>query len=208
MRRRHRCCCRPRACTTASCLCCCRSAFCAAAKLRVLAVYRRVFTLYRRVFTASVYPCHRGRSPLLHYLMAVALLPRLSRSSPSPSVRVRDDCLVGCSVKLAGVGRCGRCCLWPSVAADRVLCRRSARIRPTCRSWRTSSAFSNGNGTNKHMPNPTPEPRALLSDLESPNVPLPRCRPSGIRTLRTDLGWAKGTRHVARGTAAACCVML
>ncbi len=63
-----------------------------------LAVYRRVFTPYRRVFTASVYPCHRGRSPLLHYLMALALLPRLNRSSPSPSVRVRDDCLVGCSV--------------------------------------------------------------------------------------------------------------
>jgi hypothetical protein len=48
-------------------------------------------------------------------------------------------------------------------------------------------------------------PRALLSKLESPNAPLPRCRPSVTRTLEPDSGWA--TRPVARGPAGAFCVM-
>ena len=147
---------------------------------------------YRRVLTARDYPCRwavRIFCIAVNGAVAAAVQPQLTEPI-SQSARRLPVC---CSVELAGVGRCGRRRLWPSVAADRRLCRQSARIRPTCRSWRTSSAFSNGKSTTKHMRNPCPEPRASLSKLESPNAPLPRCRPSSTRNLRTDSGWA--TRH-------------
>ena len=79
---------------------------------RVLTPYRRVLTPYRRVLTARDYPCRWAVRIFCMPSMAPSL-PMFNRSSPSPSVRVRDDCL--CVVlwslpesAVAAVAVCGR----------------------------------------------------------------------------------------------------